>query len=252
MNSNNNISQEQLEEIESYLNDTLPDERREQFENKMNSDSEFRLLVEDVKELLLGVESVSLRNKLDDFHDEMVPVHTLDPQPAQTSNRSKSDRFRIFRMVAAAAVIISLGVFWFASQGSPSEKLFAKHFSPDPGLPTTMGSAQNFEFYDAMVNYKQGDYNKAIQKWEALRASKIKNDTLHYFLGVAHLANGNENEAIGRLKELFENNTNSFKQETAYYLGLAYLKAGNVEDAKKYLTFSETESGDQILSELNN
>ncbi len=251
MKSNNNITQEQLEQIESYFNDTLPDEKRIEFENKMKNDPQFELMVKDVRELLLGIESASLRNQLGNFHDDMVPVHSLHSSTEERSHGGKNGRFRIFRMVTAAAIIISLGVFWFASQRSPSEKLFAKHFSPDPGLPTTMGTTSNFEFYDAMVNYKQGDYPTAIEKWQTQLAAKSNNDTLQYFLGVARLANGDENEAIRYLKALSENKSNSFEQETAYYLGLAYLKAGNAEDAKKYLTFNGTEGADQILSELN-
>ena len=250
MKSNQNISQEQLEHIESYFNDTLSNEKRRQFEDKMESDPEFRLLAQDVKELLLGIETASLQNHLNDFHNEMVPVRSLEPSKEQSTVPLKRLR-KIIRYVAAAVVVFGLGAILLLNSSSPSEKLFAKHFTPDPGLPTTMGTSDDFEFYDAMVNYKQGEYKMAIQKWEDLRSSDVKNDTLHYFLGVAHLADGNENEAIPHLKELLDNNTNSFKQETAYYLGLAYLKTGNVEDAKKYLIFSETEGGDRILSELN-
>jgi tetratricopeptide (TPR) repeat protein len=249
--SNYNITQEQLEQIESYFNDSLTDEKRIQFENRMKNDPQFELMVNDMRELLLGIESASLRDQLDDFHDDMVPVHSLNSTTEERSHKVKSAGFRIFRMVAAAAIIVSLGVFWFASQRSPSGKLFAKHFSPDPGLPTTMGTTSNFDFYDAMVNYKQGDYSTAIKKWQTQLRTKPNNDTLQYFLGVAQLANGNEHKAIEYLKELSENNNNSFELETAYYLGLGYLKAGNAAEAKKYLTFSKTESGDQILSELN-
>ena len=113
-----------------------------------------------------------------------------------------------------------------------------------------MGATDNFEFYDAMVNYKQGEYHSAINKWQTLLSSEQKNDTLHYFIGVAHLADGNENEAINYLLELNKNNSNSFKNETAYYLGLAYLKADNVKDAKKYLTFSGTASALKILADI--
>lgn len=252
MNPNNNITQEELERIERYLNDTMPDEQRRQFEHQLNTDADFKLLVNDVKVLLLGIESASLKNNLDQFHDEMVPVKSLDqPTTSDASNRLKRTRIKMIKIMAAAAIILFVGSFWLESRSNATDRLFAKHFSPDPGLPTTMGANENFEFYDAMVNYKQGDYPTAISKWQALLASEQKNDTLHYFMGVAHLANGDEKEAINYLQNLTENDGNSFKKETAYYLGLAYLKADNVESAKKYLTFSGTESAQQLLSELN-
>jgi len=250
--NNNNITQEELERIERYLNDTMPDEQRNQFKDQLNTDYEFRLLVDDVKVMLLGIESASLKNNLEQFHDEMVPVKTLDQQTtSETAARLKKTRIKMIKFMAAAAVIIFVGSFWLESRSNSTDRLFAKHFSPDPGLPTTMGENENFEFYDAMVNYKQGDYPTAISKWQPLLSSEQKNDTLHYFIGVAHLANGNEKEAINYLQKLTDNDSDSFQEETAYYLGLAYLKADNVEDAKKYLTFSGTESAQQLLSELN-
>jgi len=253
VNSNNNITQEQLERIERYLNDSVPDEQRRQFEHQLKTDEAFKLLVADVKIMLLGIESASLKSNLDDFHDDMVPVKTLEPHksPSEKTTQLKKTRIKIIKLMAAAAVIIFIGAFWLESRSSSTEKLFARHFTPDPGLPTTMGVTKNFEFYDAMVNYKQGDYKTALDKWQTLLFSRQQNDTLHYFIGVTHLANGDEEEAINYLKNLIEKESISFKKETAYYLGLAYLKADNVEDAKKYLTFSGTESATQLLSELN-
>jgi len=253
VNSNNNITQDQLERIERYLNDTMPDEQRRQFEQQLNTDEAFKLLVADVKVMLLGVESASLKSNLDEFHDDMVPVKTLEPHKSTsaTTTKLKKTRIKIIKFMAAAAVIIFVGTFWLESRSSSTEQLFAKHFTPDPGLPTTMGVTKNFEFYDAMVNYKQGEYKTAISKWQTLLSSDQQNDTLHYFMGVAHLADGDEKKAINYLKNLTEKESISFKKETAYYLGLAYLKADNVEDAKKYLTFSGTESATQLLSELN-
>ncbi|MEM7086649.1 MAG: hypothetical protein AAF489_10735 [Bacteroidota bacterium] len=252
MNPDNNITQEQLEQIERYLQDTMPDEQRRQFEHQLQSDKDFRLLVEDVKVMLLGVESASLKSNLEQFHDEMVPVRTLnESESSKTDIPTKKTPPKILKYLTAAAIVIFIGAFWLESRSSTTDRLYAKHFKPDPGLPTTMGATQNFKFYDAMVNYKQGEYEIAISKWETLLSSEQKNDTLHYFMGVAHLADGNEKKAIDYLQKLTENGSNSFKKETAYYLGLAYLKADNVEDAKKYLTFSETESAQQLLSELN-
>lgn len=252
MSQNNNITQEQLERIERYLNDTMPDEQRRQFKHQLNTDEAFRLLVDDVKVMLLGIESAALKNNLEQFHDEMVPVKKLDQTTTtEAALKMKKTRIRMLKFMAAAAVVIFIGTFWIESRSKSPDRLFAKHFTPDPGLPTTMGATQNFTFYDAMVNYKQGEYKTAIGKWQTLLSSEQKNDTLYYFMGVAHLANGDELEAINYLQNLTENGSISFQKETAYYLGLAYLKADNVEDAKKYLTFSGTEGADQILSELN-
>ncbi len=85
-----------------------------------------------------------------------------------------------------------------------------------------------------MVDYKQGNYDMAINKWEKLLAKKPENDTLNYFLGVSHLATGADNNAILFLKKVTNSNS-YFEKEARYYLGLAHLKNGEIDKAKIFL-----------------
>jgi len=252
VNQDNQISQAQLEQIESYLQNNMSEENRAAFEEKLASDEHFRILFEDTKKLILGIETASLKDNLEAFHDEMTGVKRLKTRfgANHPKNKTKSFPWTRVKWYAAASILLILGTFWFQQDPSNSEALYAKHFVPDPGLATTMGSTQNYEFYKAMVQYKQGDYDKAIENWEAFENTGKMTDTLHYFIGVAYLANGDQYKAIKYLQPLQEEAQNPFQKETAYYLGLAYLKADNVEDAKKYLTFSGTVSAQKILSEL--
>ncbi|MBR9846528.1 MAG: tetratricopeptide repeat protein [Algicola sp.] len=242
MKTNSNISQEQLEAIERYINGTMPDEELKAFKTRLENDSEFKTQVEDIRTLLTGIEAQSLKEQLDEFHKD------IKKQPIKKG--SAKVRYLQFRkIVAAAAIIIALGSFWFFNQNS-NERLYSKYFTPDPGLPTTMSTSSNFDFYDAMVNYKQGDYKTAIKKWELLNANSPDNDTLSYFLGVAHLANKNEKEAIGFLEKSVKNDDFSLINDAYYYLGLSHLKDGNAELAKQYFKKSSVEKSQALVSEL--
>ncbi|WP_299225191.1 hypothetical protein [uncultured Psychroserpens sp.] len=239
--NSNNISQEQLEAIERYINNTMAAEEQYAFEARLSSDADFKIQFEDAKTLLLGIETQSLKEQLDKFHDDI---------PTRKTPYTKSPKIRYLqlrRFVAAAMIIIVAGSFWFFNQDT-NEKLYTKYFVPDPGLPTTMSSSTNFEFYDAMVNYKQGDYTKAIQKWNALPA---KNDTINYFIGVAHLANNNEHLAISYLEKVSSEPESYFKNDANYYLGLANLKEGDIEKAKLNFALSDNENSKALLSVLN-
>ncbi|MEZ4795705.1 MAG: tetratricopeptide repeat protein [Flavobacteriaceae bacterium] len=241
MSPNTNITQEQLEFIERCLNKTATSEELQAFNERLKNDKEFEVQVTDIKTLLLGIESQALKEKLNTFHEEL-----LD----NTNNKVAPVKFLHFKKIAAAAIlVIALGSFWFLS-GNKNEKLYTKYFSPDPGLPTLMSENQNFVFYDAMVDYKQGEYKKAILKWEPLLKNSSKNDTLNYFLGMAQLANKQETKAIEYLQVVTNLDASAFKNEAYYYLGLAYLKANNVELAKKNLTFSTVDNSKKILTEL--
>lgn len=226
----------------------MMNDEREVFEKELKTDAKFKLVFEDVKGMLLAIESASLKNKLDDYHSEMIPVKDLTGETSSKIN--KRSRSRFFQLLIAASLALAFGLFYFLNQASPSEKLFAKHFKADPGLPTTMSTSTNYNFYDAMVNYKREEYSLAISKWEGLLAEKPQNDTLNYFLGVSYLANGNAEKASVFLLEATKNNTSIFTDDAYYYLALAEIKKDNTEAAIELLEKSKSQKGRLLLDEL--
>lgn len=246
MNPNTNITEKEFENIERYLNGSMTVEEREIFELEFKNNSTLSLHINEQKLMHEAIETQSLKEQLDMFHEDISDFKTLK------TDTSKVISFPFRKMIAAAVVVITLGSFWFFNQTSSNKKLYSQYFTADPGLATTMGETSNYAFYDAMVNYKQGDYKTAISKWEVILQNKPKNDTLNYFLGVAHLANNNETSAIEFLNNVTQNSTSNFNNDAYYYLGLAYLKADNVALAKKNLTFSTVDNSKTILSKLNN
>ncbi len=61
---------------------------------------------------------------------------------------------------------------------------------------SAMGIGDNYLFNKAMLDYKTGNYKKAIDEWSKLKTSMPQNDTLNYFLGAAQQADGNSAAAI--------------------------------------------------------
>lgn len=221
----------------------MPKDERTSFELKLAEDQEFKVLVEDIKTLILGIENQSLKEQLDVFHEDL-------PKKISVEKRRVGAFPHLGKYAAAAAILLAIAFLWVYSVPQ-NERLYAKYFTPDPGLPTVMSSNSNFEFYDAMVNYKQGEYKMAIDKWDVLKTKTPNNDTLNYFLGVAHLANKNETTAIDLLKQVTQNSNFALSDEAFYYLGLAQLKQGNIDDAKKNLKHSKTDNSKALLSKLN-
>ena len=239
---NSHISQEQFEAIERYINGTMPNEELKTFKKQLKNDPEFNTQVEDIKTLLTGIETQSLKEQLDEFHKN------IKKQPLKKSS-TKIHYLQFRKLIAAAIIIIGLGCFWLFNQNS-NNRLYSKYFTPDPGLPTTMSNSTNFNFYDAMVNYKQGDYKTAIEKWELLKTNQSSNDTLNYFLGVAYLANKSETNAIPFLEKSIQNKDFPLVNDAYYYLGLAYLKKGNIKKAKENFKKSNLENSKTLLSKL--
>ena len=240
-----NITQEEFEHIEKYLNGNLEVSELKIFEDKLKTDANLRIKVEEIKTILTGIETQALKEQLNVFHEE-INESTTNPKTDDTKVYSLNWK----KLLVAAALVIAAGSIWFLN-GNSNEQLYAEYFSPDPGLPTTMSSTDNYEFYDAMVNYKQGDYKTAISKWEMLHKSEPSNDTLNYFIGVAHLANKEEKIAISFLEDATKNSDFALTNDAYYYLGLAYLKADKVNDAKESLKKSNLDNSKALLSELN-
>lgn len=243
MKEKENISSELLETIERYYNHSMTEEEKLAFEAKLQQDATFKQEVEDIKILLFSIESQSLKEKLNEFHEDL-------PLQMETNTSSSKVRFLNFRNIAAAVVIVMASIsFWFFN-GSSNQRLYSNYFKPDPGLPTTMSTSDNYAFYDAMVNYKQGNYKTAILKWKKLDAKKPNNDTLTYFLGVAHLANDEVEKAMPFLEKSSTNVTSVFANDANYYLGLAFLKKDKKEQAIQSLNKSTTKNSKKLLKEL--
>ena len=247
MNKDSKISQELLETVERYLNNTMDATEKLQFEKSLEENNTLRQQVEDIKILLSGIETASLREKMEEFHHQM--AQETKEIPVRNITKNNRTNSRLFYAVAASAVIL-LGIFWMLNPKDSNEMLFNEYFSVDPGLPTTMGSTDEFSFYDGMVNYKRKEYDEALEKWRQLLPQKNNNDTLNYFIGVTYLAKGNTEEAIPFLEKVTTQKESMFLEDSYFYLGLSNLKNDNLEDAKENFRKSNTEEAQKILKVL--
>ncbi len=236
-----NQTQEEFERIERYLDGLMDREERAVFENSLKTDKELNLRVEEVSLLRLAVEEQTLRNKLDDFHAEMLlnrPAKTIRP-------------YIKYAVAASVALLIGFAIWLLAGQKSTEEKLFAQYFKPAPGLVTPMSTASDYEFYRGMVDYKQGKYSEAINRWEPLVKEKPENDTLNFYLGLSWLAKGEAGKAIDFLSKAVTIQNSAFIDEAWYYLGMAQLKEGRPEEAVRSFGKSNLENSRVIAGEIS-
>ena len=214
------------------------------FQNKIEADALFAAKVNEVKLMLAGIETATLKERLEVYHTDFKKSHV-----------EKAGGKIIFinrRLLAAASVLLiaALSVWLFAISGSKNEKLYVAYYKPDPGLMTAMGISGNYVFEKAMVDYKTGNYKKAIDEWSKLRTDMLHNDTLNYFLGVAQQASGNSAEALSLLKAIASDPAKPFYKDACWYTGLALLKDGAVNEAIHYLENSGRPQSIELISKL--
>ncbi len=239
------LSEKEQDLFEEYLLGRLSDEEATQFQQELKINPELSEKFQEFKALFRAVEEAALRNTLEDFHNETVTFKGI--------NTSKKTRVVFYRIAAGIAVLIALGTgYWLTNRPNSNERLFEAYFSPDPGLPTVMGTQENYAFYEAMVDYKRGEYTTAIKKWEPLLGKKPQNDTLNYFLGAASLADNLPNKAILYFETVLKHKESLFIDASHFYLALAQLKEGQISDAIKNLEASKDQKSKQLLRQLQN
>lgn len=239
-NNENTNTQSTQELIDSYLLGTLDVAALSAFKVRMANSPEFTAEVEKQKTLMRGVEKSALKNSLNQFHEEIEDL----PE--------KSWLLRGW-LALAASLLILLGVCTWAilNTENSAEKVFAATFKPDPGLPTTMGTSSDYEFYYGMVRYKRKEYKEAILRWEPIYAANPENDTVVYFLGVANLANGNPRSAKKYLQSIEKRTESAFYEDILYYLALTFLKENRIDEAIATLEKIDTEQSSKLLAKLN-
>ena len=243
-----NQTQEEFERIERYLDGLMDQEEQSAFEASLKTDSILNQQFEEVRLLRLAIEEQSLRNKLNDFHEEII-----SEDAGSQTNGVKTKTIFAYKAIAIAAslaLLMGFGYWLLFGQQSANERLYAEYFKPDPGLLTPMSTTTEYDFYRGMVDYKQEKYGEAINRWKPLAEQKPENDTLNFYLGVSFLAKDETDEAIAYLSKAVRVPSSTFIDEAWYYLGMAQLKEGQSEEAIQAFRKSKLENSRLILKEI--
>lgn len=235
-----------MEEVERFLQHDMEPQERTAFEARMKEDAEFKNLVDEMKLLFVGIQETSLNKNLAIFHDGL----NTEKKPAVKGGTIFKLNTRL--MVAASLfIIVSVATWLLLTSKNQYEKLYSSYYKPDPGLLTAMGSSDNYAFEKGMVEYKNEEYKKAIQSWEPLLARDPGNDTLHYFLGAANQALGNDDIAKKHLDIIVKDSANSFYSDARWYLGILFLKQGEIQQAKTFIEKSNHSRKEELLNAIN-
>ncbi|MEI9943644.1 MAG: tetratricopeptide repeat protein [Chitinophagaceae bacterium] len=245
MNKTNDISPEELERIERFLTHEMPEDEAKAFELALTTDISLREKAGEVKLLLLGVNEVSLEERLERFHKEIAPVVTFK------KNTRAVPLVRKLAVAASVLALVTLSLWWFLQNGNSNEKVYSKYYSPDPGLATVMSSTADYDFEKAMVEYKNGEYDKALKAWTSLLQQKPGNDTLTYFIGAAYQAKGDDDHVIENLQQVTADGNSAFYKDACWYLGLSYLKKGETQQAITYIEKSGYPQSEAVIKAIN-
>ncbi len=224
-----NHSETDITLVEKYFDEVLSNSERENFNLRMQTDENFKSLVDQEKVLINAV-------RLHGMQQDLRFLKTLE----ETLSDNKTTKFdvgsRKWYYVAAAAVLalVVLAKVFYTPAPSP-EELFEAYFKPYPNLfePTVRGEARISSRNEAFQAYEQGQYAKAVVLFNELLKVK-KEPGILLLLGNSNLILGNIEEAKNNLIAL-NSDFDELDIQSKWFLSLCYLKSGDMEHARPIL-----------------
>ncbi|MEZ5104011.1 MAG: hypothetical protein R2757_05920 [Draconibacterium sp.] len=244
MNLKQDISQADFERIEKYLSDKMGENEKLFFEKELKETPALNAKLDELKLIFEGIEKAEFKEKLNQFHREMGKDSNLRIVKTTSFN---------WKSLAVAASIIFIAVISviFYNRPNANERLFAAYYKTDPGLVTAMSSKEmDYEFERGMVDFKSGEFQSAVNRWEPLLAGNPNSDTLNYFLGTAYLELRYSTQAIQNLHKVSENSQSKFVDDANWYLALAYILEDKKDEARQALIRTNHPLKAQLLNRL--
>ena len=215
--------------IYKYLRKELSDSEKIQFNELLKNDTRFK---EDVH-FQTNLQKVTQHN--DDAEFKNI-IATAESKYQQKSN-TNTVKFSFTKWMAAASVILILGLSYFLMQKNTiaTDDLFAANFEPYRNVvaPLVRGENKQDEKSKAFLAYEKGEYEVSVLLFSKLY--KITNESYYLFYQAnALLKLERADEAIPLLQQHLKTK-DSLTQKTNWYLALAYLKINDTKKAKEML-----------------
>lgn len=237
-----------FDQVKRYLNGEMDDKEKGQFEDRINNDPELAQQVNLDQVLLEGIQ-LHYRGELKE------KLRALDQDNFQVGRQA----FPLYRALAiAAGIVLVLVVGFLAFENKPDgPALYATYFKPYYNVvsdlergETASGSVDPYQLYES------GQYQQANQSFEELLLADPENNQLIFYNGLSYLNAGLTAKAIDNLSKVAGEKDFLLSGTALWYLGLAYLKEGRIDEAvKTFTSLEEIDNGyaaraGEVLKEL--
>ena len=207
-----------LELIEAYVEGTLNQEEKIDFEVRLLVDKDLEEEFELYKKIVgsfKDIQSENIRQQLQAIDEEL-------------DNKKNSSTNKFYWWAGIAACLIFFQIYLYNSK-------FTIPLPIEEGLPVVMGDDNNVEFQNAMQLFKGGKYDASINRLNKLILINPDNDTLNYFLGCAELNVQQYLSASKHLEIVDATNSSVFNLKAKYFLAFALYKTNKTKEAKVLL-----------------
>ncbi len=181
-----------------------------------------------------AIRSQGLQQRVKALHNNYITeINAAESRPTDTAKIIKPpflNGIKIIMRIAAVFIVVVAGYGVYQYSATSNETVFADNFI-SYRLPVSRGenTATPIDSF-----YQSSNYNAVL---EAFNSTAEKTQKNYFLAALANLQMGNSKAAVDEFRSLQQINANAvqkyFVQETEYYLALAYIKSGNINEAEK-------------------
>lgn len=227
------LSEEAFDELEAYLDGTMPEAERGAFEARLAADSALREEVATQRALRRALNVQAFRHQL-----HLAREH--QEGTAQSGQTERQDRvlrprwglpaWQTYAVAASVAVLLLAGVWFWRSGGfqSPEQRAFNEFYRPENRVRGECPAD-----LPAFERYAARDYASALAEVSAQADDSTR--CLAYFRGLIYLALDRPAVAIASLTDALRSPVRSLRVRAEWYLALAYLQGDQPSEARRRL-----------------
>lgn len=213
--------------FESYLNNEMSQAEKQLFEQRLNSDNQFRESFNLYKET-----TALLENKFDsktiDFKENLKSI-SKSYFSEKEEDKSRVINFKPFYYAIAASVVLAFGTWFMMMQETPEYGDFNQHenayFTERGSIIKNLRLAQNA--------FNEKNYKGAIENFEIVLKDYDKPE-VRFFYGISLLEENRYAEAEINFTTI-QKGTSVYKDKATWYLALSKLKQNQFEACKNYI-----------------
>lgn len=217
------------EYIEQYFKGQLGDSEKRDFEVKLEQNSDLRNYVTTHLAVINGIKLHAKEKLKEEFSDW--------EKENNNQNRFKSKNKNSFFVISAIAASITLLFvigFLLYTKTPDNNQLADSYFIPYPNYITSINRNEttlNDLKKEGMYFYQSKKYKEAIEVFDKYLSATPNDHSIIFYKGCAHLAVEETLKAIPLFEKVIDNKENEFSDVASWYLGLAFLKNNDKEDA---------------------
>ncbi|WP_020607208.1 tetratricopeptide repeat protein [Spirosoma spitsbergense] len=228
------MNYEQFDLFEAYIDNALPTDQRMMLEQQLATDTSLRAELDDYRQFRFGIESVTLKQQLEQVHTRLDRQGLLTHRPPIVP---PIRRVRSLWVATALTVLLlaGIGLYWVSlpKPSTPAEQTFISLYQPEPTARDATSCGP--ELTTGIRAYRAGNYAQAATAFDKFSA---ESPCTYYYRGLTQLALGNAPLAIGMLERAVAQKPaipDLTFQKSEWYLALAYLKANRPDEARPHL-----------------